>query len=299
MFGNFIRKIGTGGGLIRRNAYRFYNEVPKFDASKDYYKILEVTKDSTDSEVKKSYYRLAKAYHPDSNPGMEGKFKEISEAYSVLSDPKIRKDYNSARSFKGFSQNMGRKAKQGTYQYEEYRSMYENLSPEEQQAIAEQMRKRIRKVLIWGIVMIVVLPFITRKNHRFYVIDGSGDLVPVEFEGGMMGGMMPSPQMMGQMYSNPYPGPQAPQGQYPPQAPMYPPPKAPAYPPPPQQAPYYGQSQPGGYQSPYGQPRSSYPDPYSQVVGGINPSPSPQGGFQGNYRQSNLQPGYGGPASPQ
>lgn len=58
--------------------------------------------------------------------------------------------------------------------------MYSNLSPEEQAEILEQTKKRIRNVLYFGIAMLVILPFLVRKNHRFYVID-QGELVPVEF----------------------------------------------------------------------------------------------------------------------
>ena len=57
---------------------------------KDFYRILGVSKDVDDAELKKTYRKLARTYHPDSNQGdaaAEAKFKEISEAYSVLSDP--------------------------------------------------------------------------------------------------------------------------------------------------------------------------------------------------------------------
>ena len=57
---------------------------------KDFYKILGVSRDATDSELKKAYRKLALKYHPDKNkePGAEDKFKEIAEAYEVLSDCK-------------------------------------------------------------------------------------------------------------------------------------------------------------------------------------------------------------------
>jgi molecular chaperone DnaJ len=67
---------------------------------KDFYKILGVTKDVSDAELKKVYRKLARQFHPDSNPDnakAEAKFKEISEAYSVLSDKDQRAEYDQMR----------------------------------------------------------------------------------------------------------------------------------------------------------------------------------------------------------
>ncbi len=64
---------------------------------KDYYKILGVTKASTQDEIKKAFRKLAVKYHPDKNPGdkkSEEKFKEANEANEVLSDPSKRKKYD-------------------------------------------------------------------------------------------------------------------------------------------------------------------------------------------------------------
>lgn len=63
----------------------------------DYYSILEVSRDATGEEIKKSYRRLSKKYHPDANPGnaeAEKRFKDISEAYAVLGDQKKRQEYD-------------------------------------------------------------------------------------------------------------------------------------------------------------------------------------------------------------
>lgn len=63
----------------------------------DYYEILEVTREATDTEIKKSYRRLAVKYHPDKNPGdtsAEEMFKQISSAYAILSDPQKRELYD-------------------------------------------------------------------------------------------------------------------------------------------------------------------------------------------------------------
>ena len=67
---------------------------------KDFYKVLGVSKDVSDADLKKTYRKLARTYHPDSNQGdatAEAKFKEISEAYSVLSDAEQRKEYDNIR----------------------------------------------------------------------------------------------------------------------------------------------------------------------------------------------------------
>ncbi|UII31020.1 J domain-containing protein [Fulvivirga ulvae] len=64
---------------------------------KDYYKILEIDKKASASDIKKAYRKLAVKYHPDKNPGdkkAEEKFKEIGEAYEVLKDPEKRKKYD-------------------------------------------------------------------------------------------------------------------------------------------------------------------------------------------------------------
>lgn len=63
---------------------------------KDYYKILELSKNATDDDIKKAYRKLALKYHPDKNksPGAEDSFKEVAEAYEVLSDKKKREIYD-------------------------------------------------------------------------------------------------------------------------------------------------------------------------------------------------------------
>jgi len=65
---------------------------------KDYYKILGVEKDASESDIKKAYRKLAIVHHPDKNPDdetAEARFKDIAEAYETLSDPGKRQRYDS------------------------------------------------------------------------------------------------------------------------------------------------------------------------------------------------------------
>jgi len=66
---------------------------------KDYYKILQVNKDASQSEIKKAYRKLSKQYHPDVNPEGEEMFKEIVHANDILSDITKRKEYDNPNPF--------------------------------------------------------------------------------------------------------------------------------------------------------------------------------------------------------
>ena len=69
-------------------------------ATKDFYKVLGVSKAATAAEIKKAYRKLARQNHPDSNPGDEAKhetFKAVAEAYDVLGDPEKREAYDEYR----------------------------------------------------------------------------------------------------------------------------------------------------------------------------------------------------------
>jgi molecular chaperone DnaJ len=62
----------------------------------DYYNVLGVDRNATQSQIKAAYRKLAFQYHPDHNheDGSEERFKEVNEAYEVLSDPEKRDTYN-------------------------------------------------------------------------------------------------------------------------------------------------------------------------------------------------------------
>src|SRR5262245_25116430 len=65
--------------------------------ARDYYEVLGVARDATDSEIKRAFRAVARELHPDVNrhdPEAEEKFKEAAEAYEVLSDPERRQTYD-------------------------------------------------------------------------------------------------------------------------------------------------------------------------------------------------------------
>ncbi|XP_052898822.1 dnaJ homolog subfamily C member 7 isoform X3 [Anopheles moucheti] len=72
---------------------------------KDYYKILGVTKQATEDEIKKAYRKRALVHHPDRHANstdeekkeQERKFKELGEAYTVLSDPMKKSRYDTGQ----------------------------------------------------------------------------------------------------------------------------------------------------------------------------------------------------------
>jgi molecular chaperone DnaJ len=64
---------------------------------RDYYEVLGLSREASETEIKKAYRRLARDHHPDANPGDAGaeeRFKELTEAYEVLSNPQARRAYD-------------------------------------------------------------------------------------------------------------------------------------------------------------------------------------------------------------
>jgi curved DNA-binding protein CbpA len=63
---------------------------------KDYYTIMEVTRNATAAQIRTRYRFLAKVFHPDVNRMAtdDALMVELNEAYATLSDPAKRAAYN-------------------------------------------------------------------------------------------------------------------------------------------------------------------------------------------------------------
>jgi curved DNA-binding protein len=63
---------------------------------KDYYKVMGLPRDATETQIKQAYRKLARKYHPDvsKEKDAEARFKEIGEAYEVLKSPEKRAAYD-------------------------------------------------------------------------------------------------------------------------------------------------------------------------------------------------------------
>lgn len=99
--------------------------VRRINKCKDFYQILGVTKESTDSEIKKAYKKLALQVHPDKNmaPGSVEAFKSLGNAVSILTDAEKRKRYDM------FGDESQQERPQSRYQYQS--GFDADISPEE------------------------------------------------------------------------------------------------------------------------------------------------------------------------
>lgn len=72
----------------------------------DYYKILNINKNSTPKEIKQAWRKLSMVHHPDRNNGIESDlYKNINAGYQILSDPEKKKKYDMEQSIPAFMKN--------------------------------------------------------------------------------------------------------------------------------------------------------------------------------------------------
>ena len=102
----------------------------------DPYKVLGVSPDASDEEVKQAYRRLAKKYHPDLNPGdpvAARKMQEVNEAYEQIKNPDPFRqphsgEYHDPFGGRGYGESQGDRYQKAAYQYIRFRRYAEALN---------------------------------------------------------------------------------------------------------------------------------------------------------------------------
>ncbi|TFK75058.1 TPR-like protein [Pluteus cervinus] len=111
-FNSAIQQASTEGQANDSDVKALKSELKKAEAAlkrsktKDYYKILGLERDCSETDIKKGYRRESLKHHPDKG-GDEEKFKLVSEAHAVLSDPRRRERYDMGEDEDGMTDSSG------------------------------------------------------------------------------------------------------------------------------------------------------------------------------------------------
>lgn len=123
----------------------------------DPYKVLGVSPDASDEEIKKAYRRLAKEYHPDRNPGdreAAKKMQQINDAYDRIKNPEKNRSSQQGQGYGGYG-----------YGYGSYQQGYEQTTGDQYQRAAYQYIRfgRYREALN-------VLSSVEKKDAQWYYL---------------------------------------------------------------------------------------------------------------------------------
>ena len=94
---------------------------------RDPYKVLGVSPDASDDEIKRAYRALAKKYHPDVNPGDQEaarKMQEINAAYEQIKNPEKARTQSGQSSYGGYDPFGGYRQQQSGDSYQQAAEQY-------------------------------------------------------------------------------------------------------------------------------------------------------------------------------
>lgn len=135
----------------------------------DPYKVLGVSPDASDEEIKRAYRRLAKQYHPDRNPGDETaakKMQQINAAYEAIKNPE-----KAAQSQSGYGQQGGYGYGYGGYGYDPFGGAWQRRSYSSQET-GDQYQNSAYQYIRFGRYQeaLNTLNASTERNARWYYL---------------------------------------------------------------------------------------------------------------------------------
>lgn len=126
----------------------------------DYYAILGVPRDATESLIRDAYHEKAKKYHPDVYSGAGGDviFKRINEAYRTLSHPQRRRQYDFRLKYGTFAYTSDSVRREVEERRERMRREYMRRKMEADQAMADgeqRFNRIVNDALFWSMAVIM------------------------------------------------------------------------------------------------------------------------------------------------